>query len=166
MMTIIVIMMTILLSITSLSQLGSSSFQLDSSLSPFGCLVTLLLRQTDNLFYSPLLFFSSTTSTRVASVVSSNIKCKMWLPYLAVFKCSLVSQCIVVTERNRIVNIGALLTQIWECQSETWRRNDSHCFRLDCSAVAIVIIVIIIIIIILIILDIHPHDKHTSFAQV
>ena len=41
------------------------------------CLVTLLLRQTDNLFYSPLLFFSSTTSTRVASVFSSNIKCKM-----------------------------------------------------------------------------------------
>ena len=78
MMTIIVIMMTIMLSITSLSQLGSSSFQLDSSLSPFGCLVTLLLRQTDNLFYSPLLFFSFvTTSTRVASVVSSNIKCKM-----------------------------------------------------------------------------------------
>ena len=166
-MTIIVIMTTIMLSITSLSQLGSSSFQLDSSLSPFGCLVTpLLLRQTDNLFYSPLLFFSSTTSTRVASVVSSNIKCKMWLPYLAVFKCSLVSQWIVVTERNRIVNIGALLTQIWECQSETWRRNDSHCFRLDCSALAIIIIVIIIIIIILIILEIHPLDKYTSFAQV
>ena len=79
MMTIIVIMMTILLSITSLSQLGSSSFQLDSSLSPFCCLVTpLLLRQTDNLFYSPLLFFSLVTgSTRVVSVVSSNIKCKM-----------------------------------------------------------------------------------------
>ena len=93
----------------------------------------------------------------------------MWLPYLAAFKCSLVSQwveqCIVVTERNRIVNIGALLTQIWECRSETWRRNDSHCFRLDCSALAIIIIVIIIIIIILIILEIHPLDKFTSFHK-